>query len=71
MNNDVSEDDDIDLGSFGVEDDAPPGFKGRIILLKLKMKRIRMMPVMVEHLVHILILISNVFITNETCVVIK
>ena len=71
MNNDVSEDDDIDLGSFGVEDDAPLGFKGRIILLKLKMKRMRMMPVMVEHLVHIMILISNVFITNETCVVIK
>ena len=75
MNNDVSEDDDIDLGSFGVEDKAPPGFKGRIILLKLKMKRMRMMmrmmPVVVEHLVHMTILISNVFITNETCVVIK
>ena len=70
MNNDVSEDDDIDLGSFGVEDDAP-GFKGRIILLKLKMKRMRMMLVVVEHLVHMMILISNVFITNETCVVIK
>ena len=68
MNNDMSEDDDIDLGSFGIEDDAPPGFKGRIILLKLKMKR---MPVVVEHLVHMMILISNVFITNETCVVIK
>ena len=71
MNNDMSEDDDIDLGSFGIEDDAPPRFKGRIILLKLKMNRMRMMLVVVEHLVRMTILISNVFITNETCVVIK
>lgn len=75
MNNDVSEDVDIDLGSIGIEDDAPLEFKGRVILLKLKIKRMgmmmRMMPVVVEHLVHMTILISNVFITNETCVVIK
>ncbi|KAF3959453.1 hypothetical protein CMV_015736 [Castanea mollissima] len=74
------EDDDIDLGSFGVKM-ILLDLKIEIILMKMKMKmklkmkmkmkmmrmRIMMMAV-VEHLDHMMTLISNIFITNETCV---
>ena len=68
----VENDDDINLESFGDELDAPPGFRDKIILFKLKMKKIRMrmrmMMLVVEHLVHMMILISIIFMTNEACV---
>ena len=72
----VENDDDINLESFGDELDAPPGFRDKIILLKLKMKKMRMrmmimMLVVVEHLVHMMILISIIFMAIEACVVIK
>ena len=71
----VENDDDINLESFGDELDAPPGFRDKIILFKLKMKKIRMrmrmmiMMLVVEHLVHMMILISIFFIKNEACVI--
>ena len=65
----VENDDDINLESFGDELDAPPGFRDKIILFKLKMKKIRIrmmiMMLVVEHLVHMMILISIFFVTNE------
>ena len=68
MDNEVIEDDDdINLESFGDEDDAPPGFRDKIILFMLKMRMMIMMLV-VEHLVHMMILISIFFITNEAWV---
>ena len=66
MNNDMIEDDDIDLGSFGVKM-ILLDLKVEIILMKMKMMRMRMMAV-VEHLDHMMTLISNIFITIETCV---
>ena len=56
MDNEVIEDDDdINLESFGDEFNAPPRFRDKIILFKLKMKKMRMrmmiMMLVVEHLV--------------------
>ena len=61
MDNEVVEDDDdINLESFGVELDAPLGFRDKIILFKLRMKKIRM---------RIMILLSIIFMTNKACVI--
>ena len=73
MDNEVIEDDDdINLESFGDEDDAPPDLEIKIILVMLKMKKMRMkmmiMMLVVEHLVHMMILISIFFITKEAWV---
>lgn len=70
INNDMIEDDDIDLGSFGFKM-ILLDLKVEIILMKMKMKmkrmRMRMMAV-VEHLDHMMTLISNIFKTIETFV---
>ncbi|KAF3954356.1 hypothetical protein CMV_020286 [Castanea mollissima] len=66
----IEDDDDINLESFGDEDDAPPGFrdKNHHFLLKMKKMRMRMRMPVVEHLDHMMILISIFFITNEAWV---
>uniref|UniRef100_A0A7N2LRZ4 Disease resistance protein winged helix domain-containing protein n=1 Tax=Quercus lobata TaxID=97700 RepID=A0A7N2LRZ4_QUELO len=71
MNNDMIEDDDIDLGSFGIKM-ILLDLKLEIILMKLKMKmkmKRMMMMAVVEHLDHMMTLISNIFITNGVLLV--
>ena len=73
MDNEVIEDDDdINLESLVMKMMLLPDLEIKIILFMLKMKKMRMMMIImmlvVEHLVHMMILISIFFITNEAWV---
>ena len=69
MENEVVEDDDINLESFGDERDSLPGFTDKNHPIEVEDEEnedemMIMMLVVVEHLVHMMILISIIFYGN-------